>query len=563
MKAKRVLVWAALLCWILPVLSNCPTQASSSSETIEWQPDQQGYVQFMTKSPANLDTTWYIHYPPVLTPMNTATVTAIKNSGNADAGFGMIYCVSDLQNFYRVLITTSGYFNICKKVGGKYFIIRDWTQSGLIGGTGAATTISVTSYGAGSFTLFLNGRLMSNFDDSTFTGGTMGFYVYVSDAEEFPGTPVDVRFHMTPPIQAAVTTFAGSAVIAGSSDGVGSTARFSSPAGITSDGTNLYVADVANHTIRQIAISTADVSTLAGTAGSLGSSDGTGPAARFNCPSGVACDGTNLYVADSFNYTIRKIVISSREVTTLAGSAGNPGSSNGTGSGARFGRPLDITHDGENLYVVDSTNHCIRKVVISTGEVTTLAGDVGVPGTSDGTGSSARFNWPYGIATDGTNLYVSDCLNHAIRKIVISSGKVTTIAGEPGIPGFFDGAGAAAWFNQPRGIMMSGPNLYVLDYSNATVRMIESSTGEVSTLAGRAGCSGTADGPGPVARFEALCGITTDNVNLYLTDSYGNTIRKIVISPSMPKVLVGMARGNWCGGILDFTKEQSESQARR
>ncbi|MEK6792140.1 MAG: hypothetical protein AABY45_10640 [Deltaproteobacteria bacterium] len=214
-----------------------------------------------------------------------------------------------------------------------------------------------------------------------------------------------------------VTTLAGTAGSLGSADGTGSVARFYNPYGITTDGTNLYVADSDNHTVRKIVISTGVVTTLAGTAGSLGSADGTGSVARFNYPYGITTDGTNLYVADTFNHTVRKIVISTGVVTTPVGTAGSLGSSDGTGSVARFSYPYGITTDGTNLYVADFSNHTVRKIVISTGVVTTPAGTALSFGATDGTGPVARFYNPIGITTDGTNLYVADYSNHTVRKI--------------------------------------------------------------------------------------------------------------------------------------------------
>ena len=159
------------------------------------------------------------------------------------------------------------------------------------------------------------------------------------------------------------------------------------------------------------------VTTYAGSAAASGSTDGTGTAARFLAPQGITTDGTNLYVTDTSNHTIRQIVISTGVVITLAGSAGTSGTTDGTGTAARFSSPVEITTDGTNLYVADTSNHTIRQIVISTGMVTTLAGSAGTSGTTDGTGTAAKFNLPHGITTDGTHLYVVDQNNSTIRKI--------------------------------------------------------------------------------------------------------------------------------------------------
>ncbi|MCP4131979.1 MAG: hypothetical protein GY754_13460, partial [bacterium] len=223
----------------------------------------------------------------------------------------------------------------------------------------------------------------------------------------------------------------------------------------------------------QIVIATGVVTTLAGTAGSSGTTDGTGSAARFNGPSGITTDGTNLYVTDTVNHTIRQVVIATGVVTTLAGTAGSSGTTDGTGSAARFDTPHGISTDGTNLYAADKSNHTIRQVVIATGVVTTLAGTAGSSGSTDGTGSAARFNSPSGITTDGTNLYVTDSENHTIRQVVITTGVVTTLAGSPLSLGSTDGTGSAARFFQPTGITTDGIDLYIADRFNSAIRIIE------------------------------------------------------------------------------------------
>ena len=245
--------------------------------------------------------------------------------------------------------------------------------------------------------------------------------VYAADA--FNNTIVQV----TP--AGVVTTLAGLAGQSGSANGTGSAARFGFCTGVAVDSTgNVYVADTDNSTIRRITPA-GGVTTLAGLAGSPGSADGTGSAARFSTPGGVAVGSTgNIYVADTHNCTIRRITPAG-VVTTLAGSAGNGGSANGTGSEAQFYLPEGLAVDSAgNVYVADTDSFTVRRLTPA-GVVTTLAGLAGISGSVDGTGSTARFHFPYGVAVDGAgNVYVADTWNNRISK-----GVPLTASGAPQI----------------------------------------------------------------------------------------------------------------------------------
>ncbi|HEY9173926.1 MAG TPA: NHL repeat-containing protein [Verrucomicrobiae bacterium] len=323
------------------------------------------------------------------------------------------------------------------------------------------------------------------------------------------------------------TTLAGLAGSAGSTDGSGGDARFDFPWGVAVDDTgNIYVADAGNSTIRKMTPAGV-VTTLAGLAGYRDSSDGTGSAARFNSPYGVAVDSTgNVYVADTWNHTVRKVTPAG-VVTTLAGLAGSLGSADGTDSDARFDQPSGTAVDsGGSVYVADRGNNAIRKVT-SAGRVTTLAGLAGSSGTTDGTGSAARFNGPFAVAVDiAGNVYVADKANHTIRKVT-PAGVVTTLAGLAGSYGAADGTGSAARFYQPYGVAvdMAG-NVYVADRGNHTIRKV-TPAGVVTTLAGLAGSLGSADGTGGAVRFYRPYGVAVhSDGNLYVADSENNTIRK-------------------------------------
>jgi sugar lactone lactonase YvrE len=157
-------------------------------------------------------------------------------------------------------------------------------------------------------------------------------------------------------------------------------------------------------------------------------------------PSGVAVDDAgNVFVADTFNNSILKVTTDGM-VTTLAGdSAGSSGSADGTGVAASFNGPQGVAVDeAGNIFVADSWNNTIRQITLA-GVVTTLAGTAGASGSTDGAGAAARFNYPQSIVVDGTgNIFVADTGNNAIRKIT-PSGVVSTIVGGPGSAGNFPG----------------------------------------------------------------------------------------------------------------------------
>ena len=156
-------------------------------------------------------------------------------------------------------------------------------------------------------------------------------------------------------------------------------------------------------------------------------------------PRGFAFDGSGtLYVADGSN--IRTFDIATGNVTMIAGTDGEPGNADGTGLIARFDEATGIAGGGAgDYYIADSRNNAIRKLVVATGAVTTFAGSAG-SGSDDGPGPNALFNHPLGIGSDGAgNLYVADTDNRTIRKIVIATGAVTTLAGAPGQAGGADG----------------------------------------------------------------------------------------------------------------------------
>jgi len=399
-----------------------------------------------------------------------------------------------------------------------------------------------------------------------------------------------------------VTTLAGCPGVAGNVDGTGAAARFNGLTDVTNDGAgNLYVSDYYNDKIRKVTLAGV-VTTLAGS-GVAGYADGTGAAAVFNGPLGVAVDPSgNIVVADAANYVIRSITpagvtttiagiqgsagyengpaasarfnwtdsihvtatgvilvpdyynneiraISGGNVSTLAGMAAAFGSTNATGTAALFHSPFGVNVDTSgNLYVADTDNNVIRKITAA-GVVTTLAGTPNsVGGSADGTGPAASFYNPRQVAVDPSgNVFVTDWRNDTIRKIT-PAGVVTTFAGIPCVAGFADGGPGVATFNWPIGIAVDAAGfVYVTDYNNSLIRKI-TPAGVVSTIAGFPLSYGFADGNGSTARFNGTHGIAVDSAgNLYVADAYNNRIRKITPAGDVT-TLAGIGANGWVDG---------------
>lgn len=274
--------------------------------------------------------------------------------------------------------------------------------------------------------------------------------------------------------------------------------------------------------------------TLAGSATEIGSADGSANQARFSNPRGLALDVQgNLYVADQDNHVIRKVTPAG-VVTTVAGKAGVAGSADGALSEARFNSPHGLTLDAAgNIYVADAGNYTIRKISVA-GLVTTVAGIAGSAGTEDGPAQSARFDDPFDLVLDSTgSLFVTEAQTCTVRRIA-KDGSVTTFAGRANSQGTADGVGSAARFRFPVGIAIdSADNLYVGNDYEGIVRKITPAQ-VVTTLAGSPsdpktfGSIGSADGVGPAAGFRAPEDVAVDAAgNVYVTDASNYTIRKI------------------------------------
>jgi sugar lactone lactonase YvrE len=480
-----------------------------------------------------------------ITPAGVVNTFAGSGTQGSTDGTGV---AASFNNPFGVAVDSSGnvyvadeYNNLVRKItsGG----VVTTFASGFFYPTGVAVDASGNIYVADSVNQIV---WEFNSSGSVITSSSSGFSsspigVAVDSSGNVYVTEGQANIIQKGTLGSSFTTFAGSGS-PGLANGTGTAASFNSPAGIAVDSSgNVYVADGTNNEIRKIT-SSGVVTTLAG-AGPLvtGATNGTGTAASFSNPWGMTVDSSgNVYVADSYNSLIRKIT-STGVVTTLAGGAWT--FTDGTGTAAGFAIPTAVAVDSSgNVYAADTFSNSIRKIT-SGGVVTTLAGGGSgtwfygnAPGSINGTGSAASFNSPEGLAIDSSgNIYVADEGNNMIRKIT-SGGVVTTFAGS-GSQGSANGTGTAASFYSPFAIAVDGSdNIYVADTYNNLIRKITPG-GVVTTLAG-SGSQGSADGTGAAASFNRPFGITADSAGyVYVADTHNNLIRKITPSGVVSTVI--------------------------
>ena len=492
-----------------------------------------------------------------------------------------------------------------------YLVYNDSGSDPVYGGYDTATfqlsrpdqSIVTEGYAPATTSLVANGGFEpvnpAGYQVSTLRAMTTGSFTYPYDVVADPAGNLyvpDALSHRIRKINPAgvVTTFAGSGTTGGT-DGTGTAASFNGPSGLAIDGAGtLYVAEYGSHRIRKISPAGV-VTTLAGS-GTAGGTDGTGTAASFNGPNGIAVDATGtVYVTEYDGHRVRRITPAG-VVTTLAGS-GTAGFADGTGTAAGFNNPHDVAVDGTgNVFVADRENHRIRRIT-PTGVVTTYAG-TGTAGGTDGTGTAATLNGPNGVALDPTgNLIVTEQYGNRVRRIA-PNGAVTTLAGS-GTAAYLDGTGTAASFDQLAhpGVDSTG-TVFVAEYYGKRVRRI-TPAGVVTTVAGTganafadsasytfptasyrsvydpagnlyvqtdhqitritpggiatpfagSGTAGFADGIGTVASFNSPRGLAIDAAgNLYVADASNHRIRRIT-----PAGVVTTLAGNGTNSSTDGT----------
>lgn len=350
------------------------------------------------------------------------------------------------------------------------------------------------------------------------------------------------------------STFAGLPPLSGNADGRGENARFLSPRAVAAAPEGIvFVADTGNGLIRRISAD-GTVTTIAGTPSVAGTFEGPAATVRFANPTGVIHHRGLLFVADGGSHSIRTIDAQG-SVGTFAGANGQPGFANGTGTSARFAAPGGLAIDpAGNLFVADTGNHAIRRVSPA-GEVTTVAGVPGQFGSADGPANTARFALPsaVSVAPNG-DLYVTDTGNHLVRRIA-ANGTVATVAGSPGATGGVNGQGAAARFQLPVGVVaLANGNVLVSDYADA-VRLVAPDR-SVSTFAGRLNVPGSRDGSLAESRFNNPFGLALDGDTVLIADSDNNAIRRLDLAGGTIAKLAGspdsFSRGDGNGMAARF-----------
>jgi len=362
--------------------------------------------------------------------------------------------------------------------------------------------------------------------------------------------------------QRIITTIAGTGTTGyGGDGGPALAAQMDDPSGIAVDSSgNLYLADYGNDRVRKITASTGIIDTIAGTGtGGFSGDDGLATAAQVNDPTDVAVDSAgNVYIADCSNHRVRKITASTGNITTIAGTgAGGFSGDDGLATAAQLNCPNGLGLDSSgNLYIADYYNHRIRKITAATGNITTIAG-TGVGGFSgdDGLATAAQLNEPLDVVIDSSgNAYISDYNNNRIRKVTAATGNITTIAGDGSNAFSGDGGLAvnAALSDEPGFLAVdSANNLYIPDYDNARVRKITASTGIIDTIAGTGANASTGDGgPATAADVDGPWAVAVRGTTVFILDYDRGVIRKVYTQSVLPPTGAGTDVVVWLATAL-------------
>lgn len=338
----------------------------------------------------------------------------------------------------------------------------------------------------------------------------------------------------TLPVEAQLKTITGNEFPRGHVDGIISEARLWGPISMTKLNGDYYFTDF--YTVRKISMSTPSnptVETIAGTPGVPGKQDGVGIEARFNTMTGIATDGTYLYVSDASNHAIRRIHPLTKQVEVFAGILGTPGDVDGTGTAARLSSPRGIIYLNNELYFVDAAG-LVKKATLD-GTVSVVAGTRGALGHVNSTLLTSRFSNMYSLTTDGTNLYAVEAGNRTVRKIDLAGNAVTTLAGNYSninLPGNNDGDSGNNSLESPMGIEWVNGNLWIAEQNSHVVRKLDLTNPAnpvLSTILGKTMEGQLQDGIGTNARLltpRSLFYDISSNV-VFVMSRHGSTISRV------------------------------------
>jgi hypothetical protein len=341
--------------------------------------------------------------------------------------------------------------------------------------------------------------------------------------------------------------------------GLSYNAELNNPYGVVTDQyRNLYIADMNNSRVRMVTTSTGIITTIAGS-GTFGyTGDGfPATAAQLSTPYGVALDASgNVYIADYDNFVVRQVVASTGLINTIAGNnnlGGGYTGDNGPATAATLGGAMGVAVDASgNLYIADYNNNCIR-IVNPAGTINTFAGNgTAGYGGDGGAANSAQLNKPTGVSVDALgNVYIADYGNNVIR-MVNPSGTISTVAGNNAAGAGYAGNGGPATSAQlfnPWNITTGSGNLYIADYGNNVIRKVNS-LGIISTIVGNGTQGYMGDCANPTAaELNNPAGIALDSYgNLYIADNGNNGIRKVLFTASQTHVTAHATKTTICSG---------------
>jgi trimeric autotransporter adhesin len=419
-----------------------------------------------------------------------------------------------------------------------------------------AVTGIITTYAG---TLQTNGNSEENFclnpntacgDGGPATSAFLNFpegIAFDSAGNLYIGDTFDNRVRVVSP-SGTITAFAGNGGSCLSSvrpcgDGAAAAnAQLHRPQGVFADGAgNVYIADTLDHRIRFVDAPTKTIITVVGTGAQGFAGDGSsGTKALLNSPVSVTVDSIgSILIADTGNQRIRSVAVGT--ISTIAG--GGNGGDGGSATAATLAQPYGVTEDAAgNLYIVDQFNNRVRKVTNPTGSnptITTVAGNGNLGyGGDGGSALNATLNQPSNAVIDSAgNLYIADTQNFVIRRVDGSTGNITTYAGVAGQTCFpttstcgDGGPATSAFFSFPLGLALDASNnLYIADWYGFKVRMVNASTGTISTVAGtgREGHSGDG-GSATAANLDHPASLVLDSAGvLYISDQYSMKIRSV------------------------------------